>query len=56
MTMAEQDRVDAMSESENTETGSNDLVIALSPKQLVGLVAFIAFVVVVTRARRRARY
>jgi len=54
MTIADQDRVDAMIESANTETGSNDLVIALSPKQLVGLVAFIAFVVVVTRARRRA--
>jgi hypothetical protein len=54
MTMTDQDRVDAVTESENTEAGSNGLVIALSPKQLVGLVAFIAFVVVVTRARRRA--
>lgn len=54
MTIADQDRVDAMTEAASTETGSNDLVIAMSPKQLVGLVAFIAFVVVVTRARRRA--
>jgi hypothetical protein len=54
MTIADQDRVDAMTGSENTEAGSNGLVIALSPKQLVGLVAFIVFVVVVTRARRRA--
>ncbi|MEE8407242.1 MAG: hypothetical protein V3S32_08850 [Acidimicrobiia bacterium] len=52
--MTDQDRVDAMTESENNEAGSNGLVIALSPKQLVGLVAFIGFVVVVTRARHRA--
>ncbi len=43
-----------MTGSENTETASDGLVIALSPRQLVGLVAFIVFVVVVTRARRRA--
>jgi hypothetical protein len=54
MTMADQDRVDAMTESEDTEAGSSGPVVALSPKQLVGLVAFIGFVVLVTWGRRRA--
>ena len=43
-----------MSELDNGETDSDDLVIALSPRQLVFLLVFIGFVVILTRARRRA--
>jgi hypothetical protein len=54
VTMADERRVGAMTEPDSTEAGSNDLVTALSPKQLAYLVVFIGFVVLVTRARRRA--
>jgi len=39
---------------ESSETGSDGLVIALSPKQLPCVLAFVGFVVVLTWARRRA--
>jgi hypothetical protein len=54
MTVDDQRRVSNMGEPDNIETDSGDLVIALSPKQLVYLVVFIGFVVILTRARRRA--
>jgi hypothetical protein len=54
MTMADKRRVGAMTEHENADNESDGLVIALSPKQLAYVVAFIFFVVILTRARRRA--
>jgi hypothetical protein len=54
MSVDDKRRVTTMSEPDNIETDAGDLVIALSPKQLVLLVAFIGFVVILTRARRRA--
>lgn len=54
MTVDDKRRVSTMTEPNNIETEPDDLVIARSPKQLVWLVVFIGFVVLVTRARRRA--
>jgi hypothetical protein len=51
---ADKRRVGGMDEHENTEDTSDRLVIALSPKQLVGVVALTVFVIFLTRARRRA--
>ncbi|MCZ6568061.1 MAG: hypothetical protein O6923_07155 [Actinobacteria bacterium] len=40
--------------NESTETGSDGLVTALSPRQLFCVLTFVGFVVVLTWARRRA--
>ena len=54
MTMADERRVQTMTEHESTETESGGLVTALSPRQLFCVVTFVGFVVVLTWARRRA--